>query len=86
MDIINIALKKTTSKANPSFDYLDKLLSDWHDRNFKTTEQIEKFLSEIKQKNKTEKESGKKNYNNYSQRQYDNLNDLYSNKRKKEGA
>ena len=32
MDIIEIALKKTTSKANPSFDYLDKLLTDWNDR------------------------------------------------------
>ena len=31
MDIIEIALKKTTSKANPNFDYLDKLLTDWHD-------------------------------------------------------
>ena len=28
LDIIEIALKKTTSKANPNFDYLDKLLSD----------------------------------------------------------
>ena len=28
LKVINIALKKTTSKANPSFDYLDKLISD----------------------------------------------------------
>lgn len=34
LDIIEIALKRTTSKANPNFDYLDKLLSDWHDRGF----------------------------------------------------
>ena len=51
-DIIEIALKKTTSKVNPSFDYIDKLLTDWHDRGFKTPDQIQKFLSEMKQKTK----------------------------------
>ena len=43
LKIINIALKKTTSKANPSFDYLDKLISDWHDRNLKTEEDVNNF-------------------------------------------
>lgn len=82
LDIISIALKKTTSKANPSFDYLDKLLTDWHDRNFKKSEEIEEFLIEIKQKNKEVKGTKKKNYDNYSQRNYDNLDSLYSNKKK----
>jgi len=87
IDIINIALKKTTSKANPNFDYIDKLLSDWYDRGLKTVNEIENFLTEIKQKNKNVKELEKKtNYNNYSQRSYDNLNDLYANKNGKKGA
>ena len=55
LDIIEIALKRTTSKANPSFDYLDKLLTDWHDRGFKTPDAINNFLAEMKQKNKKEK-------------------------------
>ena len=80
IDIIEIALKKTTSKANPSFDYLDKLLTDWHDRKFTTSDEIIQFLTEIKQKNKSIKELEKKTgYNNYEQRNYDNLNDLYAN-------
>ena len=84
LDIINIALKKTTSKANPNFDYLDKLLTDWHDRNFKTAAQIEEFLSSLKQKTKDLKDLEKKtNYNNYQKRNYDNLNDLYANKKAK---
>jgi len=87
IDIITIALKKTTSKANPNFDYIDKLLSDWYDRGLKTVSDIESFLAEMKQKNKTVKELEKKtNYNNYSQRQYDNLNELYANKNSKKGA
>ncbi len=80
LSIIEIALKKTTSKANPSFDYLDKLLTDWHDRGFKTPEQVQSFLAELKQKNRNVKDLEKKaGYNNYEQRTYDNLNNLYAN-------
>ncbi len=80
MDIIEIALKKTTSKANPNFDYLDKLLTDWHDRKFSTIDQIQKFLNDIKQKNKNIKNLEKKSgYQNYDQRNYNNLNTLYAN-------
>ena len=80
MNIIEIALKKTTSKSNPNFDYIDKILSSWHERNLKTPEAIEKFMLDMKQKDKTiktiEKQTG---YNNYSQRSYSNLSDLYAN-------
>lgn len=80
LNIIEIALKKTIAKTNPNFDYLDKLLSDWHDRGFKTVEEIENFLSEFKQKNKDIKKLEKNTgYNNYEQRKYDNLNSLYAN-------
>ena len=79
-DIIEIALKKTTSKANPNFDYLDKLLTDWHDRGFKTTSEIQTFLTQLKQKKKEVKQLEKKTgYQNYEQRKYDNLDSLYAN-------
>ena len=80
MNIIELALKKTTSKSNPNFDYINKVLSDWHDRGLKTPEAIEKFLADMKQKNKDIKNIEKKTgYNNYSQRSYTNLSDLYAN-------
>lgn len=80
MNIIEIALKKTTSKSNPNFDYINRVLSDWNERNLKTPETIEKFLSDMKQKNKDIKTIEKKaGYNNYSQRAYSNLSDLYAN-------
>lgn len=82
LNVINIALKKTTSKANPSFDYLDKLISDWHDRNLKTAADVNKFLTDFKQQKKNIKQLEKKtNYNNYEQRNYDNLDNLYANKK-----
>ena len=63
-----------------NFDYLNKLLSDWHDRGFKTAQDVQTFLSEMKQKNKNvqqlEKSTG---YGKYEQREYDNLNNLYAN-------
>ena len=81
MSIIEIALRRTTSKANPSFDYIDKLLTDWKDRNLKTAEEINKFLQEIKVKNKNIKTLEKKSgYNNYEQRKYENFDALYANK------
>ncbi|MCL2354377.1 MAG: DnaD domain protein [Oscillospiraceae bacterium] len=83
VDIINIALKRTTSKANPSFDYIDKLLSDWHDRKLRTPTDVENFLVEFKQKNKNVKEmqksTTKKSFNTFEQREYEDLDKLYGN-------
>lgn len=80
LDIIEIALKKTTSKSNPNFDYLDKLLTDWHDRNLKTSNDIQSFLTQLKEKNKNIKTLEKNNgYSNYDQRNYSDLNNFYAN-------
>ena len=79
-EMIEVALKRTTSKANPNFDYLDKLISDWHDRGFKSVDEIENFLASYKQKKKDVKElENKTGYKNYNQRTYDNLDSLYAN-------
>ena len=80
LDVIEIALKKTTSKSNPNFDYLDKLLTDWHDRNLKTTDDVQNFLVQMKEKNKNIKTMEKNNgYSNYDQRNYNDLNNFYAN-------
>lgn len=78
MNIIDLALKKTTSKYNPSFEYLDKLLSDWHERNFKTEEQINKFLENQKSMPKQTTEKTEKK-SNFVQRDYNDLNEFYIN-------
>lgn len=80
LNVIEIALKRTTSKANPSFDYIDKLICNWKERGLKTADEVNKFLLEFKEKQKNIKELEKKtNYNNHSQRKYDNLDALYAN-------
>lgn len=83
LDVIEIALKKTTSKTNPNFDYLDKLISDWHDRKLTHTNDVQAYLIEIAKKNKEIKqlksENPKKNtYNQYEQRKQENLDNLYT--------
>ena len=81
LDIINLALKQTTSKSNFNFNYLDKIISDWNERNLKTCSDIEKYLSESTQKKKNISTLKKKtSYQTYEHRNYDNLDSLYANK------
>ena len=80
-DVIEIALKKTTSKTNPNFDYLDKMISDWKDRNLSSADDVKTYLLNFKNKTKKVQELQKKtNYNNYEQRNITNFDDLYANK------
>lgn len=84
-DIIEIALKKTTSKTNPSFDYLDKILTDWHERNLNSVESINNFIKEQKAKAKASKNIATNNqtilqaYKDISTNQYEDLSKYYSN-------
>lgn len=80
LEIIDLALKKTTSKSNPNFDYIDKMITDWHDRNLASSEDVKTYLLEFKNKTKQIKELEKKtNYQNYEQRNITNFDDLYAN-------
>ena len=78
MEAIELALKKTTSKTNPSFDYIDKIITNWHERNLSTVDDISAFLKEQKQKQKEIKvmETGKPSIPKYSDTQTNQYNDL----------
>ena len=43
MNVIEIALKRTTLKQNPTFDYINNIITDWHDRNLKTPDEVKKY-------------------------------------------
>ena len=78
LEIIEIALKKT--KSNISFEYLNKMITDWYDRNLKTVAEIQEYIKKSQQKNENIKEMKKQtNYHNSNQRNYDNLDNLYAN-------
>lgn len=83
MNIIEIALKRTTYKQNPTFEYLNSIISDWHERGLKTPEQVEAFLEQRKKQNKDIKEmKSQVSKANYEQRNYTNLDFLYANNSK----
>ena len=79
-DVIELALKKTTSKANFNFAYLDKMITDWHDRNLKSSTDVQNYLAQSKVQaqniKKLEKETG---YTNYEQRDRSNWDSFYAN-------
>ena len=80
LNIIEIALKRTTFKSNPTFEYFNNIITDWHDRNLKTSNEI---LAFIEQRNKQKKDTKKLEKQvakaSFDQRQYDNLAFLYAN-------
>ena len=80
LNIIEIALKRTVFKSNPTFEYFNNIITDWHDRNLKTSNEI---LAFIEQRNKQKKDTKKLEKQvakaSFDQRQYDNLDFLYSN-------
>ena len=80
LDVIEIALKRTTYRSNPSFEYINNIIKDWHDRNLKTPEQINEFLEKRKEQTNNEKKLKKQvEKESFEQRQYSNLDFLYAN-------
>lgn len=79
-DIIELALKRTTSKSSFNFDYIDKILTDWHDRNLKSPTDVQNYLAQSKTQaqniKKLEKQTG---YTNYEQRERSNWDNFYAN-------
>ncbi len=85
MNIIEIALKRTTFKQNPTFEYINNLINDWHERNLKTPAEVQAFIEQRKKQEKNVKDlQNTVKKTNYDQRQYDNLDFLYANSTKKE--
>ncbi len=39
-EIIEMALRRTTSARSPSFEYINKIITNWHDKGYKTKEEI----------------------------------------------
>ena len=87
MDVIEIALKRTTFKQNPTFEYINNIISDWHERNLKTPAEINAFLEQRKKQEKNMKDlKSQVQKANYAQRQYDNLDFLYANQVSSQGG
>lgn len=73
-DIIELALKRTTYAVNPNFEYINKILTDWHEKGYKTKEEIAAAEGSRKAANGNKskpKESAIPQKGNFEQRKYD---------------
>lgn len=79
-DVIEIALKRTTSKTNPSFEYINKIICSWNEKSLKGKNDILEFVFQMKEKNKFIKENTKTNaYVNPEQKEFNDLERFYAN-------
>lgn len=83
-DVIEMSLKKTAGKTNPSIRYIDAILTSWNEKGLKCKEEVDKHEKSQKYVSAS-KEAGKDKValqrNNYKQREYDDeyFNSLYEN-------
>lgn len=86
-DIIEIALKKTTAKSNPNFNYINSIITDWYTNGLKTKEEILIYDAK-RRKNSSKRTAANANgssaapqQGNFEQRKYEDgyLDSLYEN-------
>ena len=82
MDVIDLALKKASMKGAVNFQYIDKIITDWNEHDLKTVNQITQYDEAKKFTTTQTKPTPNKTAipkANFKSRQYDNLNNFYSN-------
>lgn len=87
--IIEEALKRTVSIANPTISYINGILSNWYKKGYKTIEDLKNAEKEFEQKKceknniynsrNNSKESNSTKFKNYEQRKYSDLESFYDN-------
>ncbi len=80
MEIITLALQRSTNTTNAGFAYYDKILTDWHDKQYTTPSDIQNHLNSVtEKKSKTKKIDNISNNFEFTQSTFDNLSFLYDN-------
>lgn len=75
LTLIELALKRTTSKSNIGFEYIDKIITDWNDKNLRTQDEIEEYSKQVKEKYSFIKQN-KDTTNAYVNKEQTEYNDL----------
>jgi DnaD/phage-associated family protein len=81
--IIVLALKRTTSIANPNFEYINRIITDWNEKSLKTRDEIIQYEKERRAKSTgtPKKDAPVPQKGNFEQRKYDDefYDNLYKN-------
>ena len=70
-DIVLKACELTAKTLKPSFNYIDKILCEWHEKRFSTIQEVEAYLIKSPKENKKTTKSQKPSFNNFTNRTYD---------------
>lgn len=83
-DLIILAMKKAVEANKRNIQYIKAILNNWSKNGIKTVLEAEEETRAFKEKNTKDIETlkNKKEYNNYSQRQYEDYTDFYANIKK----
>lgn len=79
VDLIILAMQKAVEADKRTIQYIKGILNNWSKKGIKSVIDAEKEDKQF-QSTKQENKNASKSYNNYEQRQYNDLNSLYANK------
>lgn len=71
MDVIDLALEKTTGKTNPNFRYIHGVLTGWYNEGLKTKDQILAAMQAAPSRERRKPDEPPSKRNNFMQRSYD---------------
>jgi DnaD/phage-associated family protein len=70
-DIVLKACDMTVKTSKPSFNYIDKIITDWHDKGLSTIQEVEAYLLKTPKENNRTTKNKKPSFNNFTNRTYD---------------
>lgn len=70
-DIVLKACELTASTLRPSFNYIDKILTEWHEKKLLSIQEVEAYLLKNPKEHKKTVKNTKATFNNFTNRKYD---------------
>lgn len=70
-DIVLKACELTAKTLKPSFNYIDKILSEWHEKGLSTLQEVDAHLAKTPKEDKKPVKNQKPSFNNFTNRTYD---------------
>jgi len=65
------ACELTAKTLKPSFNYIDKILCEWHDKGLSSMQEIDAYLVKTPKEGKKTTKGQKPSFNNFTNRTYD---------------
>jgi DnaD/phage-associated family protein len=70
-DVVIKACELTAGTLKPSFNYIDRILTEWHGKGLITVQEVEAYLAKNPSKTNKSPRAEKRTFNNFANRKYD---------------